>query len=323
MEPINSSYNEEKVRKAIAQALENFYSALIEKIDAINIKDILKSKNPYLYRAKSVQTAPELIESILQAFVSSSEETIFGNCFFEPIALAASGGVKSTTEGVDIDMDFPEKNVRYSIAVKSGTSVFNGDSKKRQEENFARAARTARTSGGDISIKAIVGYAYGIKNETGRGRAKIFEEVAGEEFWQVITGDADFYKKIISYMGTLPEKYIEQFKTSYSKAVNRLVRDFSTSFCRDDGSIDWERLVEFNSGSQKRKEREELLRNAKSLYDWMCAEPDISQNRLCVETKLGNTAARRAISYLEGEKIVIRGRGGKKTGWTILRDFPE
>lgn len=81
MEPINTSYDETEVKKAIAKALEDFYSALISKIDSINIKDIMRSKNPYLYRAKSMQTSSEIIESILQAFVSSSEETIFGNCF--------------------------------------------------------------------------------------------------------------------------------------------------------------------------------------------------------------------------------------------------
>lgn len=35
---------------------------------------------------------------------------------------------------------------------------------------------------------------------------------------------------------------------SYNKAFNRLVREFSNDFCKDDGSIDWEKLVEFNSG---------------------------------------------------------------------------
>ena len=43
------------------------------------------------------------------------------------------------------------------------------------------------------------------------------------------------------------ENYI-YYQDSYNKAANRLVREFSISFCKDDGSIDWERLVEFNSG---------------------------------------------------------------------------
>ena len=54
--------------------------------------------------------------------------------------------------------------------------------------------------------------------------------------------------KIIDYMGTMPEQYVAEYKESYNKAANRLVREFSNSFCKEDGSIDWEKLVEFNSG---------------------------------------------------------------------------
>ena len=42
---------------------------------------------------------------------------------------------------------------------------------------------------------------------------------------------------------------IEEFNASYQKAANRLVREFAQEFCLEDGGIDWERLVEFNSGS--------------------------------------------------------------------------
>ena len=89
---INNSYDEQAVIKAIASALEVFYGSLIEKIDGLDIVKVMKRKNPYLYRAKAMENAAEIVESVLSAFVSSSEETIFGNCFFEPIAIAASGG---------------------------------------------------------------------------------------------------------------------------------------------------------------------------------------------------------------------------------------
>lgn len=93
--PLNNSYDEQAVIQAIASALETFYGTLIEKIDGLNIQKVMKRKNPYLYRAKAMQSATEIVDSVLTAFVSSSEETIFGNCFFEPIAIAASGGNKA------------------------------------------------------------------------------------------------------------------------------------------------------------------------------------------------------------------------------------
>ena len=134
--PLNNSYDEQAVVQAIASALETFYGTLIEKIDGLNIQKVMKRKNPYLYRAKAMQSATEIVDSVLTAFVSSSEETIFGNCFFEPIAIAASGGNKALAEGIDIMIQNNETNTISAIAVKSGPSVFNADSKKRQEQNL-------------------------------------------------------------------------------------------------------------------------------------------------------------------------------------------
>ena len=123
--PLNNAYDEQAVIQAIASALETFYGTLIEKIDGLNIQKVMKRKNPYLYRAKAMQSATEIVDSVLTAFVSSSEETIFGNCFFEPIAIAASGGNKALAEGIDIMIQNNETNTISAIAVKSGPSVFN------------------------------------------------------------------------------------------------------------------------------------------------------------------------------------------------------
>ena len=244
--PLNNAYDEEAVVKAIASGLETFYGTLIEKIDGLNIQKVMKRKNPYLYRAKAMQTATEIVDLVLTAFVSSSEETVFGNCFFEPIAIAASGGNKALAEGIDIMLQDKENNTITAIAVKSGTSVFNADSRKRQEQNFMAASKLAKQA--KARYEAYIGYCYGKKKESGRGKAKMYQELAGKRFWAELTGDEGFYIKIIEYMGTMPEKYVADYKESYNRAANRLVREFSNSFCREDGSIDWEKLVEFNSG---------------------------------------------------------------------------
>ena len=102
----------------------------------------MKRKNPYLFRAKAMNGAAQIIDAILAAFVSSSEETIFGNVFFEPIATAAAQGQKALAEGVDIMVE--RDNTIYAIAVKSGTSVFNADSRKKQEQNFMAASKLAQ-----------------------------------------------------------------------------------------------------------------------------------------------------------------------------------
>lgn len=243
--PINETYNEQAIVKAIAAALDNFYASLITKIDSLNIRIVIKRKNPYLFRAKAMNGAAQIVDAILAAFISSSEETIFGNVFFEPIAAAAAQGQKALAEGVDIMVE--RDNTVYAIAVKSGTSVFNADSRKKQEQNFMAASKLAQQA--KKRFVPIVGYGYGKKKSSNRGLPKFYTELAGKDFWTKLTGDDEFYIKLIRFMDKLPEKYIEEFDASYQKAANRLVKEFTQEFCLEDGSIDWERLVEFNSGN--------------------------------------------------------------------------
>ncbi len=243
-EPLNLGYNEEKVQQAIACGLSQFYQNLTASLEHIDIKTVLKRKNPYLYRAKGIQNATQLVGGILSAYVSSSEETIFGNVFFEPLAIAVSGGQKAVTEGVDITVD--QDDTIYSIAVKSGTSVFNADSRRRQEQNFQSAGR--RVAQARKVFIPVVGYGYG-KKRIRPGREKFYRELAGQDFWTWLTGDPDFYLKIIQYMGTMPDQYAQEFEDAYNRAENRLVRAFTTEFCQEDGSVDWDKLVCLNSGS--------------------------------------------------------------------------
>lgn len=240
--------SEEEIITLVAKCIDDFYSSLISNLDNLNINKVLRRKNPYLFRAKSMQNALDIVNSILSAHVSSSEETIFGNVFFEPIATFVSGGSKALAEGIDVMVE--TNDTIYAIAVKSGINVFNSSSKKKQELNFNAAKKLADQV--KKRFVPIIGYGYGRKKSTGRGIPKIYKELAGQDFWYEITGDKDFYKKLISYMKDCPEKHINEFNSAYERALNRFVREFTVKFCMDDGSIDWDKLVEFNSISQRK-----------------------------------------------------------------------
>lgn len=243
--PINSTYDEGAIIKAIAVAMDNFYGSLISKVNDLNVQKIMKRKNPYLFRAKAMNGAAQIVDAILAAFVSSSEETIFGNVFFEPIATAAAQGQKALAEGVDVMVE--RDDTIYAIAVKSGTSVFNADSRKKQEQNFMAASKLAQQA--KKRFVPIIGYGYGKKRTSERGLPKFYMELAGKAFWAELTGDDEFYIKLIRFMNKLPERYVEEFNAAYQKAANRLVKEFTHEFCLEDGSINWEKLVEFNSGN--------------------------------------------------------------------------
>lgn len=242
-EPLNNGYDEKAVIAAIGAALTEFYDSLTRTLDNIDIDRILKRKNPYLYRAKGIRSAAQIVGEILSAYVSSSEETVFGNVFFEPVALALSGGQKAVTEGADITVD--KGGAIYSIAVKSGVSVFNADSRKRQEQNFQAAHK--RVQQAKKRFVPVVGYGYGRK-KIKPGKEKFYRELAGKDFWHWLTGDSEFYVKIIRFMGARPDEYAKEFEKAYVQAENRLLREFILKYCDENGAINWDTLIRFNSG---------------------------------------------------------------------------
>jgi hypothetical protein len=232
-----------ELEKKISVLLDDFYKRRLAKINDLKLKDALKRKNPYLFKAVGVEKASEIVEQVLSAYMSSSDEGIFGDAFFEPLAKYAAGAIVSPSEGVDLAI---ETDVKYTaIAVKSGTSVFNASSRKKQIENFE--SLEARLKKLQKHFDPLIGYSYGKKEPKKPSKIR---ELAGQAFWTEITGDPDFYLKIIRLMKDKPKVHLPDFKSAWAAAVNRFTKAFIDEFCHSDGSIDWDKLTEFNSGKK-------------------------------------------------------------------------
>ena len=108
------------VENEIDSLMSGFTQKLRQKLDTDPAK-IISRKNPFLFRVRSHDDPNELASMMIDAFLSSSEETMFGN-ILEDIAICvcskAKGGRKSSTEGIDIEYD--EHGRRTIIQVKSG-----------------------------------------------------------------------------------------------------------------------------------------------------------------------------------------------------------
>jgi hypothetical protein len=241
-------FNTKLFEKEIKSCLEKFYASRLAGLQGLSLKKVLKKKNPYLYRALGIEKASEIVEQIMTAFITSSDETIFGNVFFEPIAKLAANGQVSPTEGVDFTA---EKSDRYlAVAVKSGPSWGNADQHKRQSTNFD--ALRKRLYKLNKQFDPLVGQAYGQQSSEPTDNSR-FRRRSGQVFWEEITGDPDFYLKLIRLMKNIPEANRPKFRAEWDQAVNRFTRDFMADFCRQDGSIAWEKLVVFNSSRKQSK----------------------------------------------------------------------
>ncbi len=64
--------NYELINKYIENELiEPFYLKRIDKLAKLSLLDILKRKNPYLFKAKNIETSGEFIKYILDSYLSS------------------------------------------------------------------------------------------------------------------------------------------------------------------------------------------------------------------------------------------------------------
>jgi len=238
--------NKSLLKKAVQNRLNEFYERRIAKLSSLELKKTLKRKNPFLFRAIGLLDANEVIERLLNDFMSSSDETIFGDAFFEPLAKDLGSGNASPTEGVDIVIE--TETAYKAIAVKSGPSVFNAQSRRRQNQEFQ--ALRGRMMKLQKHFEAIVGYSYGRKYSL-PNENKIFTELAGQTFWAELTGESNCYLSIIEAMQDMPLRHKDRFNEEWAKAKNRFAKEFITDFCSDDGRINWNKLLEFNSGSKK------------------------------------------------------------------------
>lgn len=229
--------------KLVSTHLSAFYRKRIEVLDKLELKKVLLRKNPYLFRAVGIHDVSELITNLLLAYSSSSDETIFGNEFFEPLARDLANGKTADGEGVDVLVETEGKITAY--AVKSGTAVFNSSSKRDQEKSFLKMRnRLFKTQ---KLFDPIVGYSYGRKTRQPK-KVVVYREVAGQVFWEELTGDPECYVKILQAMQDYPDRHRAVFKNAWDRAVNRFSLEFMRNFMSADGSINWSDLLKYNSG---------------------------------------------------------------------------
>lgn len=236
--------------KTVSEYVENhigeFHQKRIERLETLKLKSVLKRKNPYLFKAKYLLTAEQIIRKLSEAFISSNEETIFGD-WLEGLAIFINkevySGWKSGIE--DIDLEFDKGGTRYVVSIKSGPNWGNSSQIKKMETAFKKAKKTIRTSSSGLNVTAVNGCCYGKNRKTDKGD---YFKYCGQDFWEFISGDENLYKELIIPIGHLAKEKNDQFLESYARMINKFTLEFSKGFCAENGDINWQKLVEYNSG---------------------------------------------------------------------------
>ena len=152
MNPISA----DAVKLYVKQNIRSFHDAKLEALRKLKLDHILRQKNPYLFKAKNISLAQDLVRSLLDAFLSSQEEGIFGD-FLEALAVfvnqEAYGGKKSAAQGIDLEFD--KDGIRYIVNVKSGPNWGNSGQIREMNENFNRAKKIIRARNKNINVQAV------------------------------------------------------------------------------------------------------------------------------------------------------------------------
>lgn len=237
--------NPSEVVAFIEENIGDFHERRAASLRKLQLAQVLKKKNPYLFKAKNINDAHDLVKLLLDAHLSSQEETIFGE-FLEKLAIFVCGrvfdGRKSSAER--IDLEFMRDDALYIVSVKSGPNWGNSGQVKRMVENFRQAKRILRSSNTKANIQAINGCCYGRDNKPDKGD---YLKLCGQEFWRFISDSDRLLVEIIEPLDYQAKERTKEFLVEYSRNLNLFTQEFMDVFCID-GRIDWDKLVRFNSG---------------------------------------------------------------------------
>src|ERR1700755_2092998 len=154
--------NLEDIVAFVEENIGIFHQKRISGLNDLKLKKVLSKKNPYLFKAKYVLTAQDIIKSLTDAFISSQEETIFGD-WLEGLAIFINSKVyKGRKSGIPgIDLEFDKENVRYILTIKSGPNGGNSSQIGKLLADFKTAKKTLRTSNSKLNVIAVNGCCYG------------------------------------------------------------------------------------------------------------------------------------------------------------------
>lgn len=241
------SITQQEITDYVETNIQVFHQKRLDKLQELKLMNVVKRKNPYLFKAKNINTAPEFVKAVLDAYLSSQEEGIFGG-FLEALAIficsEVYGGQKSAAEGIDLELN--KNSTRYIVSIKSGPNWGNASQIKKMLDNFRVAKQVLSANISSANVIAVNGCCYGKDLKPNKGD---YWKLCGQQFWEFISGNANLYTDIIEPLGHRAKEKNEQFMQEYNRVINKFTLEFMKDFCDVDGNMLWEEIVKFSSAN--------------------------------------------------------------------------
>ena len=224
--------------REIDELVEGFSTRVGEKIKENPPGKLISTKNPFLYRARVKTDAYLLSQMIVNAFLSSSEETMFGNVL-ENIAISvckhAKDGRKSSSAG--IDLEYEEGKQRTIIQVKSGKNWGNAGQRKKLVQEFVNATKILRQ--GKVDVRCVEGVCYGISKTNDLGT---HIQLVGNHFWDDISGWRDTSREVFKVIGKHAANGLVKAREDACKELVSYLKNKHA--VTPDGEMKWNKLLD-------------------------------------------------------------------------------
>ncbi len=235
-----------QLREFIHDELHRFQESKLNKLNGLDLVKIIRRKNPYLFRYKNFEALEDLVQALVDATLSSSDETLFG-VILEKVAIKVCeqsfGGRKSMVEGIDLEFD--RDDIRYIVSIKSGPNWGNSDQKKRMKQHFTQARRIFQQGGNTQMVRAIEGCCYG---RTSRNFIQgDYDKLCGREFWHLISGSRVMYQVVMDLIADASKDNGRTYKHEYDETIMRITEELFSIYMDLNGDIDWSKILEKNS----------------------------------------------------------------------------
>ena len=231
---------EQQIEAIVAQFPADVRAKLTEKFKP---HERLRCLNPFLFRMRVTGDGRDLAMRMIDGFLVSSEETMFGNVLestARAVCSAAYGGHKHAGE---VDVEFTDSNgIRVFAEIKSGTNWGNAKQREKMTDVFARIRKQLRTSGTDPqNARFVEGCCYGTSRTTAHDGHDL---VVGNDLWFLLSGWDGTAQAIYAIMG---QHAGNGLKTVKRNTVDALAQWLQWARITDDNDvIDWNRILELN-----------------------------------------------------------------------------
>jgi hypothetical protein len=243
----------EEIKAYVEANIARFHDARLKNLTRLPLSKVLARKNPYLFKARNIVAPRELVQALLDAHLSSQEETPLG-AFLEELAIFVCakvyGGRKSTAKGIDLEF---ERDARLNlVTIKSGPNWGNSGQIADMRESFRLAKRIYSQGSTSLPVELINGCCYGRSSRAFENKGD-YLKLCGQRFWEYISGDSELFVKIIEPLGAKARERNEAFKAKYELVLDAFVEKFRADFCDENNLILWEKLARYNSAENPPK----------------------------------------------------------------------